>query len=94
MSSAPQAISITPAAAARFYPRSGIVYVPVEGVSPSTVTLAWSRGATNPAVAAFAEAVRQACRTKPQVLRKITDSVINKQVSNRPVSPGPASTGQ
>ncbi|MDT0460647.1 LysR family transcriptional regulator [Streptomyces sp. DSM 41527] len=89
-----RAISITPAAAARFYPRSGIVYVPVEGVSPSTVALAWSHGATNPAVAAFAKAVRQACRTRPQVLRKITEPVINKRVSNRSVSPGPARTGQ
>ncbi|MFI9051745.1 LysR family transcriptional regulator [Streptomyces sp. NPDC053427] len=68
-----RAISITPAAAARFYPRSGIVYVPVEGVSPSTVALAWSHSATNPAVAAFAKAVRQVCRTKTHILRTITD---------------------
>ncbi|MEU5213196.1 LysR substrate-binding domain-containing protein [Streptomyces sp. NPDC020742] len=68
-----RAISITPAAAARFYPRSGIVYVPVEGVSPSTVALAWSRSATNPAVAAFAKAVQQVCRTQPHLLSMITD---------------------
>ncbi|THV24605.1 LysR family transcriptional regulator [Glycomyces paridis] len=38
-------IALAPESAARYYARPGVVYLPLEGVAPSTVALAWSRTA-------------------------------------------------
>lgn len=47
-------IALAPESAARFYPRPGIVYRAVTGVSPSSVGIAWAPSAdTNPVIQDF-----------------------------------------
>ncbi|MFD4139235.1 LysR family transcriptional regulator [Streptomyces sp. NPDC058572] len=47
-------IALAPESAARFYPRPGIVYRPVTGVSPSSVGIAWAPAAdTDPVIQDF-----------------------------------------
>ncbi|MET9539079.1 LysR family transcriptional regulator [Streptomyces sp. NPDC006553] len=47
-------IALAPASAARFYPRPGIVYRPVTGVTPTSVGVAWPPAAdTDPVVQDF-----------------------------------------
>jgi DNA-binding transcriptional LysR family regulator len=47
-------IALAPASAARFYSRPGVVYRPVDGVSPSSVAIAWPPTAdANPVVQDF-----------------------------------------
>lgn len=47
-------VSLTPAASARFYPRPGVTYRPVTGLSPSHVGVAWPpSSATGPALQDF-----------------------------------------
>ncbi|MFG3339934.1 LysR family transcriptional regulator [Glycomyces sp. NPDC048151] len=54
-------IALAPASAARYYARPDIAYRDVEGVAPSTVALAWPRGAEpSPALADFIAAAREA----------------------------------
>jgi DNA-binding transcriptional LysR family regulator len=51
-------VSLTPEASARFYARPGIVYRPVDGVSPSTVAICWRRGEGRAVVRDFVHACR------------------------------------
>lgn len=46
-------VALAPESAARFYARPGVVYRPVDGVSPSRVAVAWSSAGANPAVRDF-----------------------------------------
>lgn len=47
-------VSLTPAASARFYPRPGVTYRPLTGVSPSQVGVAWAASTgTNPVIQDF-----------------------------------------
>ncbi|QKG20954.1 LysR family transcriptional regulator [Actinomadura verrucosospora] len=52
------AICFAPSSMARYYTRPGMVWVPLTGVEPLRVALAWADGADGPLVRAFAEVVR------------------------------------
>jgi DNA-binding transcriptional LysR family regulator len=51
-------VCLVPSAVARHYPRSDIVYVPVEEAEPAVVSLAWRAGAMISPLAAFIQTVR------------------------------------
>lgn len=52
------AICFAPSSMARYYTRPGMVWVPLTGVEPLRVALAWADGADGPLVRSFAEIVR------------------------------------
>ncbi|MDL4816101.1 LysR family transcriptional regulator [Actinomadura opuntiae] len=52
------AICFAPSSMAGYYTRPGLVWVPLTGVEPLRVALAWADGADGPLVRAFAEVVR------------------------------------
>jgi DNA-binding transcriptional LysR family regulator len=51
-------VSLTPESVATFYRRPGVSYVPVDGIEPSEVAVAWRRGDERPSVHAFVSSVR------------------------------------
>jgi DNA-binding transcriptional LysR family regulator len=53
------AICFAPSSMARYYTRPGMVWVPLTGVEPLQVALAWADGADGPLVRSFAEIVRR-----------------------------------
>ncbi|MBS1878382.1 MAG: LysR family transcriptional regulator [Actinobacteria bacterium] len=53
-------VSLTPESIAAFYPRPGVSYVPVSGVAPSQIAVAWRRGDERPTVEAFLATVEEA----------------------------------
>ncbi|MFC8229036.1 LysR family transcriptional regulator [Streptomyces sp. NPDC057287] len=60
-------VALAPASAARFYARPGIVYRPVEGVSPSQVCVAWaSSGDLDPVVQDFVRCCLDSGRPRPE----------------------------
>ncbi len=66
-----RAVAISAAGWARFYPRPGVRNLPVPGLPPSEVALAWRRGETNPAVRRFVELALATAQANPAVLRAI-----------------------
>ncbi|HEU5028622.1 MAG TPA: LysR family transcriptional regulator [Spirillospora sp.] len=52
------AICFAPSSMARYYTRPGMVWVPLTGVEPLRVALAWADGADGPLVRSFAQIVR------------------------------------
>jgi len=71
MIGARRAIGISAAGWARFYPRPGVRSLPVAGLPPSEVALAWRRGETNPLVRRFVEVALATARAHPALLRAI-----------------------
>lgn len=56
-------IALAPASAARFYPRPGVTYRPVDGVTPSHVAVAWAPlDDDDPVVQDFVHCCREASR--------------------------------
>ncbi|MEU8632610.1 LysR substrate-binding domain-containing protein [Amycolatopsis sp. NPDC048633] len=53
-----RAITLTTAAAVVYFPRPGVEYVPLTGLPPSRVALAWHSDETDPACLAFIDAAR------------------------------------
>jgi DNA-binding transcriptional LysR family regulator len=51
-------VSLTPESVAAYYPRPGISYVPVSGIAPSEIAIAWRRGDERPALREFIAAAR------------------------------------
>jgi DNA-binding transcriptional LysR family regulator len=66
-----RAIAISAAGWVRFYPRPGVRNLPVAGLSPSEVALAWRRGETNPLVRRFVDVALATARAHPSLLRAI-----------------------
>jgi DNA-binding transcriptional LysR family regulator len=71
MISARRAVAISAAGWARFYPRPGVRNLPVAGLPPSEVALAWRRGETNPLVRRFVDLALATARAHPALLRAI-----------------------
>ena len=46
-------VSLCPASTARFYPRADLAFVPVDGLLPSRLVLAWDAGDEDPLVSNF-----------------------------------------
>jgi len=59
------AITLLAEGNADIYAREGIVCVPVSGLEPARLAIAWRRGDRRPAVRDFVEACRDAARTGP-----------------------------
>ncbi|MEU6753961.1 LysR family substrate-binding domain-containing protein, partial [Spirillospora sp. NPDC046719] len=57
------AICFAPSSMARYYTRPGMVWVPLTGVEPLRVALAWADGADGPLVRSFAKIVRDLATT-------------------------------
>jgi hypothetical protein len=66
-----RAVAISAAGWARFYPRPGVRSLPVAGLSPSEVALAWRRGESNPLVRRFVDLALATARAHPSLLRAI-----------------------
>jgi DNA-binding transcriptional LysR family regulator len=77
--SARRAVAISAAGWARFYPRPGVRNVPVAGLAPSEVALAWRRGETRPLVALFVDVALATARARPALLRSIEHPAVGSQ---------------
>ncbi|MGP4017535.1 LysR family transcriptional regulator [Saccharopolyspora sp. 5N708] len=53
-----RAVTLTTEAAAVYFPRPGVAYVPLTGLPPSRIALAWHADETDPACHAFIDAAR------------------------------------
>jgi DNA-binding transcriptional LysR family regulator len=53
-------IMVTSATNQRYYQRPGVSFVPIEGLSPCEIALAWPRGSQHPALRPFLDATRAA----------------------------------
>jgi len=73
MIGARRAIAISAAGWARFYPRPGVRNLPVAGLPPSEVALAWRRGESNPLVRRFVGVALATARENPSLLREIEE---------------------
>lgn len=71
MIGARRAVAISAAGWARFYPRPGVRNLPVTGLGPSEVALAWRRGEENPLVRRFVGIALATARANPALLRAI-----------------------
>lgn len=71
MIGARRAVAISAAGWARFYPRPGVRNLPVAGLLPSEVALAWRRGESNPLVRRFVDIALATARANPALLRAI-----------------------
>jgi DNA-binding transcriptional LysR family regulator len=71
-----RAVAISAAGWARFYPRPGVRSLPVAGLSPSEVALAWRRGESNPLVRRFVDLAIATARAHPSLLRAIERPVL------------------
>jgi DNA-binding transcriptional LysR family regulator len=80
MISARRAVAISAAGWARFYPRPGVRNLPVPGLPPSEVALAWRRGEDSALVRRFVDIALATARANPALLRAI----------ERPALGGPA----
>ncbi|MFI5614180.1 LysR family transcriptional regulator [Amycolatopsis sp. NPDC051903] len=54
-----RAVTLTAAAAPIYFPRPGVAYVPLTGLPPSRIALAWHADETDPVCHAFVEAARE-----------------------------------
>ena len=93
--SAGRAIGVAAAGWTRFYPRPGVRAVPVEGLSPSEVALAWRKGEVNPLVRGFVEVALATARSSPALLRAIEapTSVDAAPQARKPRKPRPLTPG-
>ena len=71
MIGARRAVAISAAGWVRFYPRPGVRNLPVSGLPPSEVALAWRRGEVNPLVRRFVGVALATARANPSLLREI-----------------------
>ena len=58
-------VSLTAASVAAFYPRPGISYVPVQGIEPSRVAIAWRQGDDRQTLHSFIATVRAVAAALP-----------------------------
>jgi len=62
------AITLLAAGNAEIYSRDGIVCIPVSGLEPARLAIAWRRGDRRPAVRDFVQACREAAGTQERNL--------------------------
>jgi len=67
-------VSLTAASVAAFYPRPGISYVPVQGIEPSRVAIAWRQGDDRQTLHSFIATVRAVAAALPYSDAAVTAS--------------------
>ncbi|WP_326568859.1 LysR family transcriptional regulator [Amycolatopsis rhabdoformis] len=65
-----RAITFTTTAAQEYFPRPGVTYVPLTGLPPSPIALAWHANETDPACHAFVDAARYVLAQQRKKKRK------------------------
>jgi len=84
MISARRAVAISAAGWARFYPRPGVRNLPVDGLSPSEVALAWRRGEASPLVRRFVDIALATARAHPELVRAIEQPSLGERPAADP----------
>jgi DNA-binding transcriptional LysR family regulator len=65
------AITITAAAASRYYPRPGVVYIPITDIAGSTCAVGWRQESESDLVRSFTETALAVCTQDTDTLRAI-----------------------
>lgn len=65
-------VSLTPESIAAFYPRPGVNYVPVSGIAPSQVAIAWRKGERRATVEAFLATVDEAAASLDESASRVS----------------------
>jgi len=69
-------VGLVPAAVVRHYPRSDVVYVPVDDAEPAVVSLAWRPGSLTPPLETFIDTVREIARGQRDAAAQRGDRVL------------------